>query len=109
MKSVFCLSCVEDDCIHNHPNFSYLTFLISLLNSDHFHMSSTSSMNTSPFNCTGHPSINVPIGKLDGLPVGLSLVGRHFDEAKLFRVAKVIEQIHLQNAKRTTKDLTARL
>ena len=37
--------------------------------------------NTAPFNATGHPALSVPCGKSDGLPVGLMLVGRAFDES----------------------------
>ena len=37
--------------------------------------------NTAPFNTTGHPALSIPCGKSDGLPVGLMLVGRHFDDA----------------------------
>jgi len=48
--------------------------------------------NTSPFNMTGHPAMSIPCGKSDGLPVGLMLVGRHFDEATLFRAADAFEQ-----------------
>src|SRR5215510_7385365 len=42
--------------------------------------------NTAPFNMTGHPSLTVPCGKSNGLPVGLMLTGRHFDDATLLRV-----------------------
>lgn len=38
------------------------------------------SSNAFPFNATGHPAISVPCAKRDGLPIGLQLVGRHFDE-----------------------------
>ena len=48
--------------------------------------------NTAPFDMTGHPAINIPCGKSDGLPVGLMLVGRHFDDATLFRAAQAFEQ-----------------
>ena len=34
--------------------------------------------NTAPFNMTGHPSLTVPCGKVDGLPVGLMLTGPPF-------------------------------
>ena len=48
--------------------------------------------NTAPFNMTGHPSLSVPCGSSDGLPVGMMLTGRHFDDATLLAVAHVYEQ-----------------
>ena len=48
--------------------------------------------NTAPFDMTGHPSLNVPCGKSNGLPVGMMLTGRHFDDATLLRVAHAFEQ-----------------
>jgi amidase len=47
--------------------------------------------NTCPFNVTGHPAINVPCGYSEGLPVGIMLVGRHFDELRLLDVALFVE------------------
>ena len=47
--------------------------------------------NTSPFNATGHPGLSIPCGKSDGLPVGLMLVGKHFDESTLYRAAAAVE------------------
>lgn len=43
--------------------------------------------NTCPFDVTGHPAISVPCGDSDGKPVGLMLVGKHFDEMTIFRAA----------------------
>ena len=37
--------------------------------------------NTCPFNVTGHPAISIPCGMADGRPIGLMLVGKHWDEA----------------------------
>ena len=48
--------------------------------------------NTAPFNMTGHPAISIPCGMSNGLPVGLMLVGRHFDDATLLRAAHAFEQ-----------------
>lgn len=47
--------------------------------------------NTCPFDVSGHPAFSVPVGKLDGLPVGMMLVGRHFDESTTIRAAEAIE------------------
>jgi amidase len=48
--------------------------------------------NTAPFDMTGHPSISVPCAKSNGLPVGLMLTGKHFDEMALFRIADAFER-----------------
>jgi amidase len=42
---------------------------------------------------TGHPAMSIPCGQQDDLPVGLMLVGRHFDEATLLRAADAFERI----------------
>lgn len=45
-----------------------------------------------PFSVTGQPAISVPCGFTpEGLPVGLQLVGRTFDEAGLIRIAAAFE------------------
>ena len=49
--------------------------------------------NTSPFNATGHPAISINAGNSDGLPVGMQIVGRHFDDATVLRVAGAFEQL----------------
>ena len=48
---------------------------------------------TVPANLAGLPGIAVPGGVTsDGLPLGLQVLGRPFDEASLYRVARVLEQ-----------------
>ncbi len=55
-------------------------------------MSSASPMQTIPFNVTGHPAMSVPVGLAsDGLPIGVQVVGRPFDEAMVFRAARAVE------------------
>ncbi len=48
--------------------------------------------NTCPFNVTGHPAISVPCAMEDGRPIGMMLVGRHWDEATIYRVAAAFER-----------------
>ena len=47
--------------------------------------------NTAPFDVTGHPACSVPSGLVEGLPVGLMIVGRHFDDATVLRIAHAYE------------------
>jgi aspartyl-tRNA(Asn)/glutamyl-tRNA(Gln) amidotransferase subunit A len=46
----------------------------------------------SPWSCVGAPAASVPAGFVDGLPVGLTLVGRRFDEATVLRAAHAFQQ-----------------
>jgi amidase len=50
------------------------------------------SANTSPFDLTHHPAMSIPCGQSDGLPIGLMLVGRAFDEPTIYRAAAAFEQ-----------------
>ena len=48
--------------------------------------------NTAPFDTTGHPAMSIPCGLVDGLPVGMMLVGKHYDEGTIYRAAYAFEQ-----------------
>lgn len=48
--------------------------------------------NTAPFDATGHPSMTVPCAMSGGLPVGVMLTGRHYDEATVLRAAHAFER-----------------
>lgn len=48
--------------------------------------------NTSPFDVTGHPAMSIPCGMSDGLPIGLQLIGRRYDESTIYRAAGAFEQ-----------------
>lgn len=47
---------------------------------------------TIPVNLAGVPGISVPCGLADGLPLGLQIIGKHFDESTVYRVAHAFEQ-----------------
>ena len=47
---------------------------------------------TIPANIVGNPAISVPAGTVDGLPVGMQLIGRHHDDALLLDLARVVER-----------------
>ncbi len=49
--------------------------------------------NTCPFNVTGHPALNVPCGMSDGLPVGMMLVGRYWEDACVLGAGHAFEQL----------------
>lgn len=58
----------------------------------------SSTLNTSPFNLTGHPAMSIPVGrgKVEGgddlLPIGMQLIAKRFDEMSIFKAAKAWEQ-----------------
>jgi amidase len=58
-----------------------------LTNGDNFSISSSS-----PAAIAGYPNITVPMGQLDGLPVGLSIFGKAWTEGKLIEIAYAYEQ-----------------
>jgi amidase len=47
--------------------------------------------NTCATSLTGHPAINVPCAVADGLPIGMMLVGRMWDDATVLRGARAFE------------------
>jgi len=47
---------------------------------------------TVPANLTGYPAMSMPCGFHDGLPIGLQIIGRPFDEETILRIAYTYEQ-----------------
>lgn len=47
---------------------------------------------TTPINLAGVPAISVPCGFSNGLPLGLQIIGKQFDEKTVYRVAHAFEQ-----------------
>ena len=49
--------------------------------------------NTAPFDVTGHPAISVPAEVTDGRPIGMMIVGRHWDERGVLAFASAYESL----------------
>jgi amidase len=48
--------------------------------------------NTGQFDCTHHPAMSLPCGLVGGLPVGMMLVAKAFDEETIYRAAAAFER-----------------
>jgi aspartyl-tRNA(Asn)/glutamyl-tRNA(Gln) amidotransferase subunit A len=61
---------------------------------------------TIPFNVTGHPALAVPTGfAKTGLPIGLQIVGRPFDEPTVLRIGAAYETVAQWTGKRPQLEL----
>ena len=49
--------------------------------------------NTCPFDVTGHPAMSIPCGMSGGLPIGLMLIAKQYNEATIYRAAHAFEQL----------------
>ncbi len=49
------------------------------------------------FNMTGHPVVNAPAGTVDGLPVGVQIVGEIYTDHRLLKVASAYEEAVLHD------------
>lgn len=49
-------------------------------------------VDTVPINLAGVPSISVPCGFSEGLPIGMQIIGKHFDENTILRTAYTFEE-----------------
>ena len=53
---------------------------------------------TVPINIAGLPAMSLPVGKnKDGLPIGMQLIAKEFDEEMIFRFGKLFEEKGAQN------------
>ena len=43
-------------------------------------------------NLAGIPSLNIPVGFFENMPVGMQIIGDYFDEATLYQVGYAFEQ-----------------
>ncbi len=47
---------------------------------------------TIPCNISGNPGVSIPVGTVDGLPVGMQVIGRRHEEALLLDLARIVER-----------------
>jgi aspartyl-tRNA(Asn)/glutamyl-tRNA(Gln) amidotransferase subunit A len=60
---------------------------------------------TYPFNLSGHPAASIPCGwSDDGLPIGMQIIGKRFDELTVLQVSKAFEEIQPWQDKRPKFD-----
>ena len=57
---------------------------------------------TLPINIAGVPAISIPAGLVNGLPVGMQFIGKHFDEESLLKVSYAFEQTTDWHGKKPT-------
>jgi amidase len=57
-----------------------------------FDASASLGMYTALANVTGQPSLNVPFGHVEDIPIGVQLTGQHGDDALLFALARQLER-----------------
>ena len=48
--------------------------------------------NTAPYDATGHPAMTLNAGYSEGLPIGLQIVGNHWNESTVLNVGYAFEQ-----------------
>jgi len=63
------------------------TWSIDWVNGDSF-----SGGSSSPAAISGYPNVTVPMGFVEGLPIGLSFFGKAWSEPKLLEIAYAFEQ-----------------
>lgn len=49
-------------------------------------------MRTIGFNVSGHPVLALPVGFHQGLPIGMQIIGRHHDEARIVQIGDAFER-----------------
>ena len=45
-----------------------------------------------PANMSGNPAVSIPVGAVDGLPIGMQVIGRHHQDELLLDLALAVER-----------------
>lgn len=69
-------------------DYRYVSFL-----SERISVSFSPIANTAPFDISGHPSLSINAGHSNGLPIGMMITGRSFDDATVLQVAYAFEKL----------------
>ena len=43
-------------------------------------------------NMSGIPTISIPIGTIESMPIGMQIIGDHYNESKIIKIAAVAER-----------------
>lgn len=86
------MSVLEDVDVIMGPTTPHPAFKIGEKNDDPVSMY-MEDIFTLSLNLAGLPGMSVPCGQVDGLPVGLQIIGNYFDEARLLNVAHQFQQV----------------
>ena len=77
----------------NAKVFFLFLFFGGFFFSDRLKLVATMTANTSPFDISGHPALSINAGVSEGLPIGMMIVGKHFDETSVLQAAYAFEKL----------------
>lgn len=83
---------VMPTCLEPAPFYEAPATFLEALEDNLNMMARSAARNTQPYNYTGHPALAVPVGKVNGLPASMQVVGKFFADPLLMQVAYAYEQ-----------------
>ena len=82
-----------DTLLHRHDAIVTVGALTTALLAASFEKEAVwTPMRTIGFNVSGHPALALPVGFHDGLPIGMQIIGRHNDEARIVQLGDAFER-----------------
>ena len=71
----------------------FYNFVAFTVFADHVAKSISMTQNTMAFNVTGHPALSINAGWSGNLPIGMMIVGKHWDDVTVLKVARAHEKL----------------